>query len=394
MTKKLVVIGRGTAGVQSAAHFSRYMENCDIEWHYDPNIKTQPVGEGSTLTFPTNLHSWIGFSHLDIDKLDGSFKTGIAKEGWGKEGKAFFHGFLPPEVAYHFNAIKFQEYMFNKLAGRVKFVEHNANSKDIDADFIMDCSGKPSSYDEFNLSEYINVNAVHVTQCFWDYPRFQYSLNIARPYGWVFGIPLHNRCSIGYMYNNKINTLEEVKEDVKYMFEKYNLTPSDTTNSFSFANYTRKKNYNGRIAYNGNASFFLEPLEATSVGVMDTIQRSAFDLWSGSMSEQQAEDKYHLELKQIETFITMHYLDGSPFKTKFWEFAQERAERCFANISKDTAFVNLYKQARKTKAINDCYLAQGKYGQWWSGAFLQNIEGIGLYDKIDSYINLGETNAS
>ena len=57
------------------------------------------------------------------------------------------------------------------------------------------------------------------------------------------GIPLQNRCSIGYMYNNKINSLEEVKEDVKNIFEEFNLQPSETTNAFSFKNYYRNTNF-------------------------------------------------------------------------------------------------------------------------------------------------------
>jgi tryptophan 7-halogenase len=387
--KKLVVVGRGTAGAHAISHYTRWMPDCEIEWHFDPNISTQPVGEGSTLTFPRNLTEWYGFSHTELDVIDGTFKLGIAKEGWGKEGTAFFHDFMPPEVGFHFNAIKFQDYVFNKLKDKVKIVEHNTANKDLDADFIMDCSGKPANYDAFDLSEYINVNAVHVTQCYWDAPTFQYSLNIARPYGWIFGIPLRNRCSIGYLYNNNINTLEEVKEDVKEVFKKYGLTPSDTTNSFSFANYTRKKNYEGRVVYNGNSSFFLEPLEATSLTMMDFIQRDAFELWKGTTSIDYVEERYHNQLKEIETFIAMHYLDGSAFNTKFWEFAKERAEKCFSNISKDKKFTRMYLETRKAKHLTDCFHVEGNYGQWWAYSFLQNISGIGLYDKIDNYINRG-----
>lgn len=390
MTKKLIVVGRGTAGAHAISHYTRWMKDCEIEWHFDPNISTQPVGEGSTLTFPRNLTEWYGFSHMDLGVIDGTFKLGIAKEGWGKEGKAFFHDFMPPEVGFHFNAIRFQDYVYDKLKDKVKIVEHNTSSKDLDADFIMDCSGKPANYDAFNIAEYINVNAVHVTQCFWDAPTFQYSLNIARPYGWIFGIPLRNRCSIGYLYNKDINTLEEVKEDVKEVFKKYGLTPSTTTNSFSFANYTRKKNYDGRIVYNGNSSFFLEPLEATSLTMMDFIQRDAFELWKGVVPIDYVEERYHNQLKEIETFIAMHYLDGSVFKTKFWEFAQERAEKCFSNIRKDKKFMYMYEETRNAKHLTDCFHVQGNYGQWWAYSFLQNISGIGLYDKIDSYINKGK----
>lgn len=387
--KKLVVLGRGTAGAQAMAHYHRWMPNCDFEWHFDPNIPTQPVGEGSLLSLPKNLTRSLGFGYRDLKHIDGTFKIGIYKEGWGTQGTEFFHDFPPSEVAYHFNAIRLQDFVFDKLKDKVKIVETNETAQDIDADFVMDCSGRPKSYDAFDMSEHINVNAVHVTQCFWDYPRFQYTLNIARPYGWVFGIPLENRCSVGYMYNKDINTLEEVKEDVKYIFEKYNLTPSDTTNSFSFFSYTRKKNYEGRIAYNGNASFFLEPLEATSLGVMDDIQRNAFDFWTGVKTETQVEQEYKTSLKEIEVFLMMHYLDGSPFKTKFWDFAKERAEKCFANINQDKSFVSIYQKTRHLRDLLECVKLSDTYGQWWAHSFVQNITGIGLYNTLDAYINRG-----
>jgi hypothetical protein len=266
-------------------------------------------------------------------------------------------------------------------------VTHNTQASDLDADYIVDCSGRPTNYDEFNLAESIAVNAVHVNQCYWEHPTFQHTLTIARPYGWVFGIPLTNRCSIGYLYNDKINTLDEVKEDIKYMFETYNLTPSDTTNSFSFNSYYRKQNFTTRVAYSGNASFFLEPMEATSISVMDLIHRWAFDVWKNGKSTLEVSQKYFKYMQQIETFIAMHYLAGSPFKTKFWEVAESKAEKLFSGIHKDLEFVDLYKKSRNLTTYAESFSVPGEYGQWWAWSFVQNIAGLGLHKKLDTYIN-------
>lgn len=382
MTAKLIVIGRGTAGAQAIAHFARWME-CEVEWHFDPSISPQAVGEGSTLTLPINMYRNLGFSHKDLKDIDGSFKSGIVKEGWGSTGAQFTHDFIPPQVSYHFNAVRLQDYILNKMQGKVKIVEHNADINSLDASFIMDCSGKPSDYTAFNETKYIAVNSVHVNQCFWDFPRFQHTLTLARPYGWVFGIPLANRCSIGYLYNNAFNTLEEVQEDMKNIFAQYGLTPSTTTNTFSFKNYVRKKNYDGRVVYNGNASFFLEPLEATSVGVMDMIQRGAFDLWTGYKKESQLNDEYTRELKEIETFIAMHYL-SSPYDTPFWDMAKAKADECFSNIRNDNRFMQAYK---KTRDLTDARACNNGtiYGQWGEWSFAQNLNGLQIYDKLDLY---------
>ena len=383
--KKIAVIGKGTAGAQSIIHFLRHMPDCEVEWHFDPTISPQAVGEGSVVPLSKNLFQNLNFNYLELDKIDGTLKTGIYKSGWGKDKEDFLHSFPPPYSAVHFNAVALQNYIFEKVKHKAKIVEHNTKAEDIDADFVMDCSGKPNSYEEFNIPSYIPVNSVHVTQCYWEYPRFQHTLTIARPYGWVFGVPLQNRCSIGYLYNKNINTLEEVKEDVKNVFEKYKLTPSNDTNTFSFGNYYRKENYNQRIARNGNASFFLEPLEATSVGVMDHIQRGAWDLWNGNQTVEQANFKYLKIIKEIESVIMLHYLAGSSFNTEFWKFAGDRAQQCLDITSKNMNFVRIYFKSRSAPSGNLCPDDE-EYGLWSVNAFHQNVYGLGITEKLDSIL--------
>ena len=49
-------------------------------------------------------------------------------------------------------------------------------------------------------------------------------------------------------------SLFDLKEDVKNIFDEYNLIPSDKTNSIEFPNYYRKQNFTDRISFNGNSS--------------------------------------------------------------------------------------------------------------------------------------------
>lgn len=389
--KKLVVVGKGTAGCQAIAHFVRWMPNCEFEWHYDPNIQPQSVGEGSVLSLPKNMFMNLGFSHQDLKKIDGTLKTGIYKKNWGKKGKEFFHDFPAPNVAYHFNAVKLQNYIYEVLKDRIKVVEHNTNIENIDADYIMDCSGKPKDLELFDIPKYIPVNSVHVIQCWWEYPRLDHTLTIARPYGWVFGIPLQNRCSIGYMYNNQINSIDEIKEDILNVINDYKLTPSDTTNSFTFGNYKRKVNFKGNIAFNGNSSFFLEPLEATSIDVMDNITRNAFDVWNGKISTETANSNYQKMLDQTEKIIMMHYFSGSVFKTKFWEFAKERGTRCMKEAQSDQSFKFWCDVANKYSNFNrvvEHSWSTDHYSVWWPGSFVQNVNGLGINKELSKILKI------
>lgn len=387
--KKIAVVGNGTAGALAALHFQNYSNGYELEWYFDPKIPTQAVGEGSNAALPINLQTSAGFSHYQLDKIDGMPKLGIYKENWGTAKDSFYHDFAPPFVGFHFNAKGLQAYLLDHISGQpnVNIIEGHVESPyDIDADYVLDCSGKPKSMDGFKEAEAIPVNAAYVTQCYWDVPRFYHTLMIARPYGWVFGIPLRNRCSIGYMYNDKITDLDAVKEDVKNVFDAWNLDPSDTTAELHFNNYYREKNFNERVGYSGNASFFLEPLEATSITTMDKIQRALWehlnDPWAHTIDS--INQRYDTYIGEIQRMIACHYYAGSKFKNEFWDFAQEKAAKYLENS--DKVFDDMALRAFDTIDSGMRCPPTDEYGTWPQLSWAVNIDGLGLRNKLKEVI--------
>lgn len=374
--KKISIVGTGTAGSFSAAHFYRWT-NWDIDWYFDPNIPNQTVGEGSTLVLPMGLYESVGFTYEDLKSVDGHFKVGVLKKGWG-DGRQYVHNFYGSRHSYHFNAVKLQQWIKTYLekSNRVRIISKNVNVDDLDSDFVFMCSGRPKTFEDFIQPESISVNAVHVTQCAWEYPKFPYTLTLARPYGWVFGIPLQNRCAIGYLYNHNFNTKEEILEDVKEVFEEYGLMPSDITNSFHFDSYYRKNNFVDRVAYNGNASFFLEPIEATSIAAMDMVHRTAYDYFKKRTDAEEANEYYRENLRQIENVIMLHYAAGSIYKTPFWEYASERGKKNFAEAKKNVEFIEMLDAVKKYKIGGVQELPE--YGTWSVNSFWQNLTNLGL----------------
>ena len=399
MTKRIAVIGKGTAGSLTASHFLRYAEDCELDWYYDPSIAPQSVGEGSGLPVPINLYNNTNFNYADLDKIDGTIKLGIFKSGWGEKGTPYLHTFPAPHAALHFSANALQNFVTERAkdlyGDRLNLIEKNVSSPDeIDADYIVDCSGKPFSYKEFEESPYIPINSAYVTQCYWDYPRFQHTLTIARPHGWFFGIPLKNRCSIGYMYNSDINSVDDIKEDLQNVFEEYNLTPSEDTNSLSFKNYYRKKTHHERLTYNGNASFFLDPMEATSLSNVDLINRIAFDIMNDNVDRFTANEKYLSYTREIETMIMLHYFAGSVYNTEFWEYAKSRGENCIKNATQwDNKFVTFAASMKSLTTANQALFIElgspgADYGTWWQGSFFENFKGLGIQDKVLSMLDI------
>lgn len=399
MSKKLAVIGRGTVGCMAALQLRLHYPDSELDWYFDPSVKPQAVGEGTTLTLPQVLNRTINFSPKDYHHVDGYVKTGIFKDGWSKSGDSFLHDFPSPNVALHFNANKLQNYVFDRLKDHVNVNPNSVSADDIDADHIIDCSGRPKSFGAHHMSSYIPVNAVHVTQCYWDAPKFSHTLTIARPYGWVFGIPLQNRCSVGYMYNKDINTLEEVEEDVKAIFSDYGLEPSGDTNSFHFSNYYKKINHTDRISYNGNASFFLEPLEALTFGMANAFIVNTMNLLDKHLSVEQANYEYTTIVSNCERIIMLHYFAGSKYNTKFWDYARERGEACMAFSRHSDAFVDMVNEAPQLGPFGtypmDIHGASPMTMEkahlsniWWNGSFSQNLDGLGIRSKLKDVLGI------
>lgn len=385
--KKITIVGRGTVGCIAVAHFLRWSD-WEIDWVFDPKIETASVGEATTLLLPRALSDTVRFDSRDMDAIGATPKMGIWKRGWGN-GEEFYHTFPAGSIGMHFNAVQFQDHMFNKLSDntRVNLIESNATDyENMESDFVMVCSGSPKDLDDYIVRDSIPVNSCVVFQCPWDYTRFNYSITFARRHGWVFGIPLKNRCSIGYLYNNKFTTPEEIKEDVQELLDEFNLTPS-FVRELKFNNYSRETNFTDRVVYNGNASFFLEPLEATSTGFAHIIMTLAFSLWeSKSITKDLANATYNKYLNDIESMICLHYCSGSMYDSDFWQYAQRIGDvKITDNFIHNTEFASYVKDALTKPNYYDC--GNKEIGSWGMPSYKMNIDGLGITNKIMDLIH-------
>jgi tryptophan halogenase len=372
MKKRIAIIGKGTAGSLAFNHFANF-GNFEVECYFDSSIKEQSVGEGAPLNLGRTLYESLGLEYEDIFKIQGNYKAGIKYINWGQSD--YFHSFPMPNMSLHFSATDLQELLYKKNEKKVNFIDKKiTKTSDIDADHIMLCTGRPVDFTDYNEAKYIPVNAAYVIQCYWDRPMFDYTLCIARPYGWVFGIPLQNRVSFGYLYNHNIDDIKDIENDLLNVIKEYGYNPSDETNSLKFKNYYRQRNYWNHISYNGNASFFLEPMEATSIASIDHINRQVFDILRNRQTLTDANAIYKQDFKRIQEVITMHYLAGSKWKTKFWKYAGKLATRCLENGGEE--YSNIIKLLDTKKEIDE------HYGTWHMHSFRKNVFGLGIQDIL------------
>ena len=148
--KKLSVIGAGSAGLLSAVqgyYAFVNMPDWEVELIHDPNVPPEKVGQG-TVPGIMNLLSTV----FDVDWADNPFeatvKHGIMYKNWGKKKDKFFHPFGMGYSAAHYDVNKFREFILSSKKFRV--VEKNIkNYSNVDSDYIIDCSGKPKSFDNY-----------------------------------------------------------------------------------------------------------------------------------------------------------------------------------------------------------------------------------------------------
>jgi len=388
---EVAIVGAGNAGVLTLLQLLHKEEYRNIKWYYDSTKPPVSVGEGATLPQTLLLSKTLKINNEGIrDLFKGSAKMGIDKIDWGNGD--FFHEFYLGEHAFHFSANILQDWFVKNFENeRLKKVDvQNLDPKDIKADFIFDCSGKPKELDDkFEIVDTIPVNCAYIQQVpqTEKYPAFDKTYCIARPFGWVFIIPLQDRYSIGYIYNKNINTEQEIAKDIENV---YQYVPSVKNISegkvMPFDNYYRKENFKFNYTYNGNASFFMEPIEATSSFNIVQINTFATDLFHLPYNSKSYNKRFKLEMLKNEFLINFHYMIGSKWKNDFWNEAYNKSlitlekfkEAGLENtLNNMLAHLDFYKE----KSYMDLTSIHS-VGQWPYTSWVLHINKMGVEEKI------------
>ena len=380
--KKLAVIGRGTVGCFTAADFLHWTD-WDIDWYYDPDVPASGVGEGTTAMLPNRLHDNIVFSYEDLISVGGTIKRGILKNGWSGNGN-YMHNFALGVNGVHFSAEALQSFLFQQLTefGSIRTIEQNVTPEDIDADFVVDCSGRPSIDESYDKMEYTITNACMVAHCHWDTPQFDYTKAIAMPEGWMFVIPLQHRCSFGYVHNSDISKQNIIESQLLDVVHGHHLEPYAMP-ELSFGNYKKKTNFSERIAYNGNKSFFVDPMEATSTTMALGVNVLARDMWLGveGATSETCNLIYGADIDEVEAMIALHYLRDPGFGTEFWNTASYLAEeKIWLTLHNNGDFRTMVEAVLERRHPSMRYGRD--VGTWNLFSYTQNIQNLGISDIL------------
>ncbi len=317
---KITVVGAGNAGCWTALHLAYYCQNqFEVELIYDPSVPAEPVGQG-TLPGATNL-LWnsLGCNWFN-NPIEATPKTGILYEGWGKKKESYFHPFPLNIVAMHYEPSKLHKAILGSKLFSVK-EEKVKDCADIDSDYIIDASGKPENFEEYQqLDNPINCCLAGRTSTS-NRKHILWTRSIATPDGWCFVIPNNDGSeSYGYLFNSEWT---EEKEAMKNMSEYVQI---ENTKKINFKNYLAKQPIKDeRVIKAGNKHFFLEPLEATALKAYSHWSRLIYDyMVTKTLTSNDCTNKFNKYIKQTETFVAAHYAFGSKYDSKFWNECTKR----------------------------------------------------------------------
>lgn len=259
---------------------------------------------------------------------------------------------LPPiNYAYHLDAGRYARFLRQyaetrgvmRREGRVADVTLDSESgfvssvtmddgEIVTGDLFIDCSGfrgllieqaLKTGYDDW--SNYLPCNRAVALPCLREdgSSPLPYTRATAHSAGWQWQVPLQHRNGNGHVYCSEYMSDDEAHDIlVKNIAGK----PGADPNFLRFVTGRRKKFWNKNVVALGLAAGFMEPLESTSIHLINTGINKLIALLSLDGITQVQEDTFNRltakEYARIRDFLILHYNATSRDDSPFWKYCR------------------------------------------------------------------------
>lgn len=211
--------------------------------------------------------------------------------------------------------------------GHVKSVTLE-NGKVIEADLFIDCSGfrgvlieqqLETGYDDW--SEWLPCDRAVAVQCEARGPSLPYTRATARSAGWQWRIPLQHRTGNGYVYWSKHISDDEAAHQLTSTLEGPTLTEPK---QLYFKTGKRKKLWNKNVVAIGLSGGFLEPLESTSIHLIQEGITALIELFPDTTFQASDAAEYNrrmdLNFDRVRDFLLLHYIATQRDDSEMWRY--------------------------------------------------------------------------
>jgi tryptophan halogenase len=200
----------------------------------------------------------------------------------------------------------------------------------LEADFFIDCSGFRGLLIEQTLkagyedwSEWLPCNRAMAVPCRRQPATTPFTRSTARESGWQWRIPLQHRTGNGYVYCSEYLSDDEA---ASLLLTRLDGEALATPKPLRFVTGRRKEVWKKNCVALGLASGFLEPLESTSIHLIQTAIARLLFLFPGDGMDQATIDRFNqmakAETEEVRDFLVLHYNATERDDTPFWRHCQ------------------------------------------------------------------------
>ena len=368
--KTIAVVGGGTAGWMSAAYLVN--QGFDVTLIESPAVPNIGVGESCLPGLGSFCHDLGLVEEEWMPESNAIYKMGIYHYNWLRPGSLWKHWFcfdrntcdseteflldnakLPPfqshRYSYHIDAIAFGQMLKNRVvlprggnyvAAHIRQVLQNAdgsvsglaldNGTTITADFYIDCSGPAKllssrvGIDFRPYGDIPNDRAIACPQQLEKLSTPNYTITYAGSNGWLWNTALTHRRGCGYTYSSKfISDDAAVAEYLTY----YPNTDQNKLRIIKFDSHYATNPLEKNVLAVGLASGFIEPLEATSIYLVQYYIET-FGKVVNTNRDPRVFNKTVLKLtKELYDFVLTNYTFNQRPDSDYWQYYRDLEKR-------------------------------------------------------------------
>jgi len=249
--------------------------------------------------------------------------------------------------AYHFDAARYAAYLrrysenlgVKRIEGKVCDVQLNSSNgyiasvgletgMTIDGDLFIDCSGfrgllieqqLHAGYDDW--SHWLPCNRALAVQTEAVAPPIPFTRSIAHDAGWRWQIPLQHRLGNGLVYCDSYLSHDDAQSRILSLVDG---KPITEPRPIVFRTGRRRQQWQKNCVAIGLSSGFLEPLESTSIHLIQTGILRLIKLFphraisSSDVAEYNRQSRE--EFEHIRDFIILHYKVNRRDDSEFWRY--------------------------------------------------------------------------
>ncbi len=200
----------------------------------------------------------------------------------------------------------------------------------IEGDLFIDCSGfrgllieqaLKTGYE--NWSHWLPCDRAVAVPCKGTQESVAYTRSTAHDAGWQWRIPLQHRVGNGYVFSSRFTTEEQATQTLLSHLEGPALADPRV---LRFTTGKRKKAWNKNCVAIGLAGGFLEPLESTSIHLIQLAITYLLEMFPDSSFDAAGIDEYNrimdLEYERVRDFIILHYHATERADSELWNYCR------------------------------------------------------------------------